>query len=77
MAHACALNFTTGLAVYFGGLVVLAVKPSGETVGIILAIAGGVYLNLAASESMPRVANYTKHTRTIPLGLILLGHKHC
>jgi zinc transporter ZupT len=89
MVHACALNFTTGIAVCFGGLIVLAVKPSDETVGIILAIAGGVYLNLAASESMPRVANYTSQKKekawallsfaigTVPLGLILLDHKHC
>jgi zinc transporter ZupT len=89
MVHACALNFTTGLAVCFGGLIVLAAKPSDETVGIVLAIAGGVYLNLAASESQPRVANYAKHTSdkawallsfaigTVPLGLILLDHKHC
>lgn len=89
MVKACTLNFVTGLAVCIGGLLVFAVKPSDEAVGVILAIAAGVYFNLAAVESMPRVAHYTKDTTdkalslfsiiigTIPLGLILLDHKHC
>ena len=86
---ACILNFVTGLAVCVGGLIVLAAKPTDEAVGLILAIAGGVYLSVAASESMPRVARYTEETSdkalslfftvvgTIPLGLVLLNHQHC
>jgi zinc transporter ZupT len=83
------LNFVTGLSVCVGGLIVFASKPTDEAVGLVLAIAGGVYLSLAASESMPRVARYTESTSdkalslfltvlgTIPLGLVLLNHQHC
>lgn len=50
MTKACILNFVTGLAVCVGGLVVLAVRPSDKAIGVILAIAAGVYFNLAAVE---------------------------
>lgn len=89
VTKACALNFTSGLSVCIGGITVLAAKPSDEAIGIILAFAGGVYVNIAACESMPRVERCTKDRNdraltlfsiimgTIPIGLILLDHKHC
>jgi zinc transporter ZupT len=87
--QACVLNFTSGLAVCLGGITVLATQPSDEAIGILLAIAGGVYINIAACESMPRIDASSKERKdsaltllsliigTIPIGLILLDHKHC
>ena len=89
VTQACVLNFASGLSVCLGGLTMLAVKPSDQVVGIILALAGGVYVNIAACESVPRVERAIKGRSdraltlfmiivgTIPIGLILLNHKHC
>jgi zinc transporter ZupT len=83
------LNFVTGLSVCLGGIIVLAAKPSDEAVGIVLAIAGGVYVNIAACETFPRVEQAIKGrcdraltflmiiVGTIPIGLVLLKHEHC
>ena len=85
---ACLLNFTSGLSVCLGGITVLAIQPSNEAIGVILAIAAGVYINVAAVESLPRVEKATRNRNdravtlasvivgTIPIGLILLDHKH-
>lgn len=89
VSKAFVLNFVSGLSVCIGGLTVLAAKPSDEAIGIILAFAGGVYVNIAACESLPRVERFTKDRTdraltlvsiivgTVPIGLILLDHKHC
>ena len=72
-----------------GGVVVLATNTSDVATGIILAIAGGVYINIAAVETLPRVDKHIdgKMDRalmllffivgTVPLGLVLLDHEHC
>jgi zinc transporter ZupT len=87
--QACSLNFASGLSVCLGGITILAAKPSDEAIGIILAFAGGVYTNIAACESMPRVESSIKDRSdraltffsiilgAVPIGLILLDHKHC
>lgn len=89
VTKACILNFVTGLSVCLGGIIVLAAKPSDEAVGIVLAIAGGVYVNIAACETFPRVEQAIKGrcdraltflmiiVGTIPIGLVLLKHEHC
>ena len=86
---ACALNLLSGLLVTLGGIVMLAGSPSDEAVGIILAMAGGVYINIAASETIPRIETFVKsrgdHALTllsfilgaVPIGLVLLRHEHC
>ena len=86
---ACVLNFLSGLSVTLGGVVVLAGSPSDEAVGVILAVAGGVYVNIAATETIPRLENFVKSrgdrvlmiisfvVGTVPIGLILLRHEHC
>jgi len=86
---ACVLNFISGLTVCLGGIVFLAVNPSDEATGIILAMAGGVYFNIAACETLPRLENIVKGrgdrvwvlfsviVGTLPIGLILLNHQHC
>mmetsp|Transcript_36371 Transcript_36371/g.63773 ORF Transcript_36371/g.63773 Transcript_36371/m.63773 type:complete len:611 (-) Transcript_36371:126-1958(-) len=86
---ACVLNFISGLTVCLGGIVFLAGNPSDEATGIILAMAGGVYFNIAACETLPRLENIVKGrgdrvwvlfsviVGTLPIGLILLNHQHC
>eukprot|EP00985_Skeletonema_marinoi_P018903 scaffold10698_cov213-Skeletonema_marinoi.AAC.10 len=88
-AKACFVNFTSGLSVTLGGIVVLATNTSDATTGIILAIAGGAYINISVAETVPRIdSNITgKVDRLlmltffivgcIPIGLILLKHEHC
>jgi zinc transporter ZupT len=83
------LNFISGLSVVLGGIVILAGEPTDEAVGVVLAMAAGVYIYIAACETVPRMETAVK-TRgdrvlvvfaiilgTIPLGLVLLDHKHC
>ena len=83
------LNFISGLSVSLGGIVFLAGNPSDEATGVILGMAGGVYMNIAACETIPRIESIIR-TRvdriwallfviigTVPVGLILLNHHHC
>ena len=82
-------NFLSGLSVCLGGVVFLAANPTDTATGVILAMAGGVYINIAACETAPRMEGAIKGRwdrvlmlfsiilGTIPLGLILLDHKHC
>lgn len=83
------LNFLSGLSIVFGGIIFLACNPSDEATGVILGMAGGVYLNIAACETLPRIESIirTQVDRicallffiigTIPIGLVLLNHHHC
>lgn len=83
------LNFLSGLSVVFGGIIFLAGNPSDEVTGVILGMAGGVYINIAACETLPRIESIirTQVDRicallifiigTIPIGLVLLNHHHC
>lgn len=87
--RALIFNFLSGLSVCLGGVIFLAAKPSDVATGVILAMAGGVYINIAACETAPRMerAMQVRGDRilmlfsiilgTIPLGLILLDHRHC
>ena len=73
-----------------GGITVLAVNDlTSQAVGIILAVAGGVYIQIGASECIPRVdavmhgwkdrvmAILLFATGAVPIGLALLNHQHC
>ncbi len=83
------LNFISGMSVVLGGIVFLAGNPSDEVTGVLLGMAGGVYLNIAACETMPRIESIirTQADRicalllfivgTVPIGLVLLNHHHC
>lgn len=87
--QALGINFLTGLTVVFGGLLVLMVDLSNLSVGVLLAIASGVYTYIAACECLPRVnkAVSTSNEKLfmmfmficgcIPVGLTLIGHTHC
>ena len=86
---ALAFNFISGLTVCLGGIIFLAATPTDAATGVILAMAGGVYINIAACETAPRMEAAMKGRGdrvlmlfsiilgTIPIGLILLDHKHC
>lgn len=86
---ALVLNFVSGLSVCLGGVIFLATNPTDTATGVILAMAGGVYINIAACETAPRMELTMKGRGdrvlmlfsiilgTIPMGLVLLDHKHC
>ena len=84
------LNFLSGLSVMLGGIIVLAVNDiTAHAVGIILAVAAGVYIYIGASECIPRVEKQLRGWKdrvlgivmfavgAIPIGLALLNHQHC
>lgn len=83
------LNFIGGLSVMLGAIVVLAADINSLASGCILAVGGGVYINIAAVECLPR-ANAAQETKkdllvsflsfvvgVVPIGLVLLDHEHC
>jgi zinc transporter ZupT len=82
-------NFVSGLSVLLGGIIFLASNPGAEATGVILAMGGGVYLNAAACETIPRMEPAMKIrwdralmlisiiVGAVPIGLILIDHKHC
>merc|ERR1712178_243121 len=83
------LNFLSGTSVILGAIIVLASNVSNFDQGCLLAFGGGVYLQIAASECMPRVYEYAKSIElklgsilafsigAIAIGLVLLKHEHC
>ena len=87
--NALILNFVAGLSVVLGGILVLSIDVSDMTIGIILAMTCGVYIQIAATECMSRAQQHivTNKDRAIalaaftigsvPIGLTLLGHEHC
>lgn len=87
---ALALNFLSGLSVMLGGITVLAVQDlTAQAVGLILAVAAGVYIYIGATECIPRVDKQLHGWKdralgivmfavgAIPIGLALLNHQHC
>ena len=82
-------NFLGGLSVMFGAIVVLSFEINSMVSGCILAVGGGVYINIAAVECLPR-ANASHESKkdslvsflsfvlgVVPIGLVLLDHEHC
>jgi zinc transporter ZupT len=86
---ALALNFTSGLSVLLGGIVILSTDISNYALGVILSMSAGVYINVAAKECMSTVdpladtpgrralAFFAFAMGAIPIGLVLLNHAHC
>mmetsp|Transcript_14799 Transcript_14799/g.18036 ORF Transcript_14799/g.18036 Transcript_14799/m.18036 type:complete len:234 (-) Transcript_14799:231-932(-) len=87
--QALLLNFTTGLSVVLGGILVLAVGMSDMSIGVLLAFATGTFINIAACECLPRVNSVSTTAKdkllllalftcgAVPIGLTLLNHVHC
>jgi zinc transporter ZupT len=87
--HALSLNFVSGLSVLLGGIAVLVSPISDLVIGVLLSIASGVYIYIAACECMPRVQAVLRSSTdrivsimmfiigAVPIGLALLNHSHC
>jgi zinc transporter ZupT len=88
-AKALILNFISGLSVMLGVVIIFALPISEPTTGIILSISAGVYINVAATECIPRVEKEIKNhcdrfgsilcfvLGAVPIGLVLISHGHC
>merc|ERR1712216_16287 len=86
---ALGFNFVSGLSVLIGVLVILSQDLSNLETGMILAYGGGIYVQIAASECMPKIYQAAKTGQqrfigffaffvgTLAIGLVLLDHKHC
>ena len=82
-------NFLSGTSVLIGAIIVLSANVSDTVLGVLLALGGGVYLQVGASECMVRAArlSVTVAERLIMtalftvgavlIGLVLLNHNHC
>jgi len=82
-------NFLSGLSVILGAVVVLSSEVSDSDIGLLLAFGGGVYINIAATECMPRIYSEKLSLRirgccfvsfivgAVLIGLVLLDHEHC
>jgi zinc transporter ZupT len=87
--NALLLNFLAGLSVVLGGLLVLVVDFNDLALGVLLGLASGVYLYIAACECLPRVTSVVSSGKdwaflismfalgAIPIGLTLINHTHC
>jgi len=83
------LNFLSGFSVLFGVIATMSTELSMYSQGMLLAFGGGVYVQIGATECMPRVYEYAKSTRmrllalgfftfgALAIGLVLLDHEHC
>ena len=86
---AIAFNFISGLSVLIGVIVILEQDLSNLDTGMILVYRGGIYLQIAASECMPRIYKAATSVQlrfigifafflgALAIGLVLLDHKHC
>ena len=86
---ALALNFTSGLSIMLGVVVIMAMDVSEESVGVLLCMSAGVYFYIALTECAPRINHYIVDTHcrllsfvfwslgAVPIGLVLLNHEHC
>jgi zinc transporter ZupT len=86
---ALALNFVCGLAIMFGGLLVLVADLSSLAIGTILCVGGGVYIHVAVAECLSTAKKHENGRRdkaygvmafvmgVVPIGLVLLNHQHC
>eukprot|EP00559_Dactyliosolen_fragilissimus_P002885 CAMPEP_0184860460 /NCGR_PEP_ID=MMETSP0580-20130426/5350_1 /TAXON_ID=1118495 /ORGANISM="Dactyliosolen fragilissimus" /LENGTH=566 /DNA_ID=CAMNT_0027357577 /DNA_START=77 /DNA_END=1777 /DNA_ORIENTATION=- len=86
---ALALNFLSGTSCILGGIIILSLNITSETVGILLALAAGIYIQIAAVQSYPRAEALVENKLdkfmflimailgAIPIGLVLLDHEHC
>ena len=83
------LNFLSGFSVLLGVIITMASESTMYSQGMMLAFGGGVYVQIGATECMPRVYEYTKTTKmrllglgffafgALAIGLVLLDHEHC
>jgi len=84
------LNFVSGISVTIGVVIIFAVDAVDDSVtGMLLAFGGGVYVQIGASECMPRIFDAIDNLShrllyifaflfgATAIGLVLLDHQHC
>jgi zinc transporter ZupT len=88
-AAALILNFVSGLSVVLGIVLVLSLEVGPRTIGCMLTLGGGVYIQIGLAECMGRVYAQATNTRlklasitlfcigAVAIGLILFNHEHC
>lgn len=86
---ALGLNFLSGTSVLLGVIIVLAADVGNGDIGLLLALGGGAYLNIAFVECMPKLhsSQVSGPIRAVgvfafilgatAIGLVLLDHEHC
>jgi len=86
---ALALNFISGFSVMIGSIIVITSGMSDNTLGYILAIGGGIYVQIGAAECLPRAFDNAVSPQeklksmfmfavgAILIGLVLMDHEHC
>jgi len=86
---ALVVNFVSALGVFLGAAVFMWTKPGAGTQGLLLALGGGVYVFLAATQAAPqflrggtsfadRVLIFLAFlVGVVAIGLVLLDHEHC
>jgi zinc transporter ZupT len=87
--QALACNLLSGSFVLLGSLLAMGIEFSNTATGSILAISSGTFIYIAASECIPRI-QAARHgwqdnllfvvffvCGAVPIGLVLLNHKHC
>jgi len=83
------INFLCGTSVVIGAIVGHSVEFNDKAASVMLCVAGGVYMNIACTEAMPRaLASADTLARkwlgvlsfavgAAAIGLVLLDHEHC
>ena len=86
--QALALNFLSGVTIFFGAIAVLAADLDASTAGMLLAAGGGLFIYNGAVECLPRVlaTEVLAHklqafglcaVGAVAIGLVLMDHEHC
>lgn len=88
--HALGINFISGTSVILGTIVIFSIETLDDyATGMLLAYGGGLYLQIGATECMPRVFEACKNVSErllclgtfclgcLLIGLVLLDHQHC
>lgn len=87
---ALGLNFLSGLSVILGAIIMLSIDVvTNSAQALLLAYGGGIYLQIATTEAMPRVHELARSQNlrliglfmfivgAVAIGVVLLDHEHC
>lgn len=87
--QAMVFNFLSGTSVVIGGVMALAINFSSMSIGVILSMSAGLFIQIAACECIPMMQKNRETPKemliffasfmcgAVPIGLVLLNHKHC
>lgn len=89
VGKALLINFLSGTSVVIGAIVGHSVEFSDKVASVLLCVSGGVYMNIACTEAMPRalasadtlarkwLGFFSFAVGAAAIGLVLLDHEHC